>query len=715
MITQGSGADARQFLITYNNQGYPATMSGPLSAKTDLEYNASGRVLRQILGDGRTVSYGYDAAGNIASITPPGKLSHLFTYSPINLAQEYTTPDAGAGVSVTTFTYDQDKKLTSMTRPDGSAITMAYDSAGRPATKTFDRGTLNYGYDPVTGMLSSLTAPDGGALTMEYDGFLTIKSAWTGAVTGIIDRVYDNNFWLTRRNVNDQAIDFDYENDGLLVQAGTLTLTRDVANGLVTATVLGGVSDTWHYTGFGELDEYGVTYNGSDYFTTQYIYDKLGRIVQKTEEIMGMGSNVYGYSYDVTSRLTGVSLNGVNISTYTYDSNGNRLSFVSPSTTISGSYDAQDRLTQYGDMTYTYTANGELESKTDAGGTTTYQYDSLGNLMSATIPGGTAIEYIIDGANRRIGKKVNNVLVKGLLYKNELKPVAELDGGNNVVSRFVFGSRGNVPDYMITNNATYRIISDHLGSPRLVIDVATGQIAQRLDYDEFGKVLVDTNPGFQPFGFAGGLYDPDTGLVRFGARDYDPQTGRWTAKDLILFLGGDTNLYAYALNNPLNYLDIDGRQGGVDPPPGTSEPRTDFGDGDWQEAAITQVRPNDPRIPRNIADGPVHVVVSCFHGTCTETVWDPRKEKSLEAQVSLDCQGTDCGDLNKRAFKQFLDFDPSNPFPGESLPPAQPLAPSSSLDLPPLVPIPLSSGGKSCNLNIWRDASGNIIDVIKVK
>jgi RHS repeat-associated protein len=94
-----------------------------------------------------------------------------------------------------------------------------------------------------------------------------------------------------------------------------------------------------------------------------------------------------------------------------------------------------------------------------------------------------------------------------------------------------------------------------LGFVRLVVDVETGAIAQRIDYTPFGKVEVDTNPGFQPFGFAGGLYDHETGLVRFGARDYDPQVGRWTAKDPILFAGGDTNLYGYVLNDPVNLTD----------------------------------------------------------------------------------------------------------------------------------------------------------------
>jgi RHS repeat-associated protein len=79
-----------------------------------------------------------------------------------------------------------------------------------------------------------------------------------------------------------------------------------------------------------------------------------------------------------------------------------------------------------------------------------------------------------------------------------------------------------------------------------------------MEYDEFGRVLVDTAPGFQPFGFAGGLSDGDTGVVRFGARDYDPTTGRWTAKDPIGFAGLDANLYGYTLGDPVNLIDARG-------------------------------------------------------------------------------------------------------------------------------------------------------------
>jgi RHS repeat-associated protein len=114
-----------------------------------------------------------------------------------------------------------------------------------------------------------------------------------------------------------------------------------------------------------------------------------------------------------------------------------------------------------------------------------------------------------------------------------------------------------VPDYLIKGGATYRIVTDHLGSPRLVVNTATGAIAQQMDYDEYGNVLSDTSPGFQPFGFAGGIYDRDTVLVRFGARDYDAGSGRWIAKDPIGLEGG-TNIYGYIRNNPLSFVDSSG-------------------------------------------------------------------------------------------------------------------------------------------------------------
>ncbi len=342
-------------------------------------------------------------------------------------------------------------------------------------------------------------------------------------MTGSVNRNYNSDFNLTELKVNGlDPVAFQYDNDQLLTQAGSLTLSRSAQNGLLTGTALGGLTDSYSYNGFGE--------------------------------VTGGSSNTFDYAYDVAERLVEVKQNGIVQSSYGYDSNGNR-------TDLNGvpiaHYDAQDRLLDYNNATYDYTANGELKTKTVGTAVTSYSYDVLGNLRHVNLPNGSAIDYVIDGQNRRIGKKRNNVLEQGFLYQDQLKPIAELDGSNQIVSRFVYATGANVPDFMIKGGATYRIIKDHLGSPRLVVDIATNTVIQQLDYDVWGKVIQDTNPGFQPFGFAGGLYDRDTGLVRFGARDYDAETGRWMAKDPIGLAGG-INTYAYVYNNPVNLTDPKG-------------------------------------------------------------------------------------------------------------------------------------------------------------
>jgi RHS repeat-associated protein len=377
-------------------------------------------------------------------------------------------------------------------------------------------------------------------------------------VAGSVGFAYNSDFRVSAVSLNgSDPVPYQYGSDGLLIQAGSLTLNRSAANGLLTGTGVGVVTDSHTYNGFGEAASYEATVNGASLFKTDYAYDKLGRIVGRTETL-GSTVSSYAYGYDEAGRLTEVQFNGEPLSSYSYDANGNRLSYHEGVETTEGAYDDQDRLLTYGSASYSYSPNGELASKTVGTAVTTYAYDALGNLRRVVLPNGRTIDYVVDAANRRIGKKVDGVLVQGFLYQDQLKPVAELDGSGAIVSRFVYATRSNVPDYMVRDGVVYRIITDHLGSPRFVVNTSDGSIAQQMDYDAFGTVVLDTNPGFQPFGFAGGLYDRDTGLVRLGARDYDPHTGRWTAKDPILFAGGDTNLYGYVQNDPVNLVDPQG-------------------------------------------------------------------------------------------------------------------------------------------------------------
>jgi RHS repeat-associated protein len=556
---QGSGPLARSTVFSYNSGGLLDTVTDALNRPTVFAYDSAGRVTQETLPGNRVVGYTYDKNGNVTSIVPPGQPAHGFTYTPVDLTSQYTPPSVSTTLPQTTYAYNTDRQPTLITRPDGQTINFNYDFAGRVSTVTLPTGSITYAYNGGTGHLASILAPSGETQTYGFDGSLLTGATWFGPISGSITTMYDGLFRVSSQTVDgSNLINYSYDPDSLLTQAGTLSLSRSPQNGLLTASFLGSVSDAWTYNGFAEPAGYTASISNTPAYSVQYQRDNLGRITQKTETIGGI-TTTYGYSYDTAGRLSGVTTNGSTTGTYTYDGNGNRITGTSPTIgSQSCTYDAQDRLTACGSTTYAYSANGELTKKVAGSQITQYDYDDLGNLLFVTLSTDTAIDYVVDGQNRRVGKKINGTLVQGFLYDGQLRIAAELDGANNLVSRFVYGSRLNVPDYMVKGGVTYRIVTDQLGSPRLVINSITGQITQRMDYDEFGNVTNDTNPGFQPFGFAGGLYDQDTKLVRFGARDYDAGVGRWTAKDLVLFHGRDTNLYGYVLNDSINGLDLSG-------------------------------------------------------------------------------------------------------------------------------------------------------------
>ena len=244
---------------------------------------------------------------------------------------------------------------------------------------------------------------------------------------------------------------------------------------------------------------------------------------------------------------------------FEYDANGNRVKSTQDGFLETlATYDTEDRLLSFGNRTYTYDANGARQTQTENGTETRYRYDNLGALKSVT-NSGQAIDYITDSTGRRVGRKVNGSVESYFTYQDSLRPIAQYNADGSIRWTIVYAERMNVPSLLISSNGTrYRVVSDHLGSVRLIINTLNGQIVQRMDYDVWGKVTYDSNPNFQPFGFAGGLYDSVTELVRFGARDYDPHVGRWLSKDPIGFAGGDTNLYGYVIQDPVNWVDPSG-------------------------------------------------------------------------------------------------------------------------------------------------------------
>lgn len=557
-VTWGTAAVLRKYTHAYDSGGRLLSVTDPVGGKIQFGYDANGRITRQKFADGREALYAYDAAGNLLSFTPPGRSAHVFTYNSDALTTSYTAPALVGLPNQTAYTYDADRRPLLFTRPGGQTIGFTYAPSGKPATQIIAEGTYTFTSDPVSGRPSGIMAPGGVRLTYTRDGWLITGLTWTGPVAGTVGRTVNNNFKLASETINGgSTINFTFDNDMQLTGAGALTIARDPKSGAITGTTLGGIAETHVRNQFGEVTETTVNFGGTPLFAATYTFDKLGRILTKTETIGGI-ADALTFSYDPAQRLKSVLRNGAPFASYTYDANSNRLTTIRNGVTTNGTYDAQDRLTDFGANTYTYNAAGDLTGKTTPLGTTTYQSDALGNLRGVTLPDATQIDYVIDGQNRRLGKRVNGTLTKGFLYHDDRMPAAELDGAGNLVSRFVYGTRDHVPDYLIKGGVTYRIITDHLGSPRLVVDAATGVPAQRMDYDEWGHVTADTAPGFQPFGFAGGLYDPDTKLTRFGARDYDAETGRWTRQDPVLFIGGSANLYGYVINDPQNRIDPSG-------------------------------------------------------------------------------------------------------------------------------------------------------------
>jgi len=266
---------------------------------------------------------------------------------------------------------------------------------------------------------------------------------------------------------------------------------------------------------------------------------------------------ISSYTYDSTGRLLTVTKDGNPVEEYSYDISGTRISETNTLRGIVGrtfSYSDEDHLLSAGSVTYAYDPDGFLTTKTGGNDITDYTYSSRGELLNVTLPDNTVVEYMHEPLGRRIAKKIDGVIVEKYLWQGLTRLLAVYDGSDNLLMRFEYaGSRMAVA--MASGGTAYYLTYDQIGSLRLVADSA-GNVVKLVQYDSFGNVISDSNPTLAvPFGFAGGLYDPDTKLLRFGYRDYDPDIGRWTAKDPIGFAGGDTDLYGYVLNNPVNSID----------------------------------------------------------------------------------------------------------------------------------------------------------------
>eukprot|EP00828_Plagiopyla_frontata_P031438 TRINITY_DN4127_c0_g4_i1.p1 TRINITY_DN4127_c0_g4~~TRINITY_DN4127_c0_g4_i1.p1 ORF type:complete len:677 (+),score=268.79 TRINITY_DN4127_c0_g4_i1:180-2210(+) len=254
---------------------------------------------------------------------------------------------------------------------------------------------------------------------------------------------------------------------------------------------------------------------------------RSGRVVRRTERIDGR-RETWRYKYDREGRLTScLSATGW-AQDYEYDSTGCRNADYAVGRVPFMRVFRQDRrhrLRTVDDTSFEYGKNGLLAVRRGPDGVFRYHYDSEGRMVMAELPDGRLVEYRHDGRGRPELRLVNGDPATILRWRDD----GRLAGFGNGRREWMFAYDGEerLPRSAVVDGTGFTLDFDQAGSLKVVAN-EHGTVVKAVQYDPFGVRMWDSNPGlYLPLGYAGGIDDPDTGLVLFGDRDYDPDTGCW--------------------------------------------------------------------------------------------------------------------------------------------------------------------------------------------
>jgi RHS repeat-associated protein len=546
---------------------YPEATVGAGRLEENFTYDSAGNLLQKADQAGRMTSFCYDSSNRLTSSTDPALKTTAFEYNArsqqtavvdaINQRYEFVYDALGRrtqekkGAATMTFAYDVGGNRTQRTDYNNAVTNYAYDALNLLTTVNYpDTTSTTYGYD-VLSRLTTATNPSG-TVTVAYDNRGRVSSV-TDVFGQVVSYAYDANSNRTQLSLNGATTaTYQYDVINRLTQLAddaslNTTFSYDATNKLTSRTLPNGVVTTPQYDGLNRLTRLTHAKGANTLADFQYQFNTVNDI---TQMIDGAGS--HNYSYDSLNRLTAASHPNQTNESYTYDDVGNRTASHQGS---SYTYQPFNRLVAANGASFGYDANGNLISKTDAGGSWTYSWDYENQLKQASKSGGAAVIYAYDALGRRVQRTSSASGTTKFIYDGA-DVLRDLDDSGSVLANYLNGpgvdnrlrqTAGTMAAYFAVN---------HLGTTSALTD-ASGDITATLDYDSFGKVT--SGAATTRYTYSGREIDPETALMYYRARFFDPQVGRFISEDPIGLSGG-MNLFTYVANNPVSFTDPSGTQ-----------------------------------------------------------------------------------------------------------------------------------------------------------
>jgi RHS repeat-associated protein len=385
-ITLSSNVNANSQIVTspsgglttlsaYGTDGNLATKEEAFnghSRVTSYQYDSEGRLTQTTKPLGRIETLTYDAAGNIISRTTPKNETWSYAFNSLNEPTTTTAPD---GAVIESFTYDALGNLTAATNRDGTVVTYTNDSTGVPLTATDSFGTTTFAYDADL-QLITLTDPGGGVTRRTYDGSGNVISIQNpaGQTTQFAWNALNQPVQTTA--ANGSTYKFAYDALSRLISntdtAGrTRTYAYDAASRLMKSVDRANRSATYTYDSDGNLAS--VTYADGD--VQAGTWDPVGRLISLTDADT-IVERAYNDADDLVSERTrgnnGAALPDVTLA-YTTDADGQRVTNSGPGGSIAYAYDSRGRFSSLRD---------------DAAGLFTFSHDATDRLTGLARPNG---------------------------------------------------------------------------------------------------------------------------------------------------------------------------------------------------------------------------------------------------------------------------------------------------------------------------------------